>query len=205
MFYCEVVGKLTIYKWVHIDLFFINFPQNRGIYMFRIDADCVVDATMTGGPARYINHSCDVSLSDYKKDSLGEFPHSRKSLKNDKCLEQFLLRVGSLYGILWTPSCGYTFFLVGKRLPSFLISQILVKSTKNLSSRKFLLVNYLLVSLSWQEIIHICDHSTHHHWQKRRRDGSQVTLVLGRVIWVILIRTREGTNDAIRMISYLIV
>lgn len=31
--------------------------------MFRIDADCVVDATMTGGPARYINHSCDVSTS----------------------------------------------------------------------------------------------------------------------------------------------
>jgi len=33
--------------------------QNRGIYMFRIDSDVVVDATMTGGPARYINHSCD--------------------------------------------------------------------------------------------------------------------------------------------------
>ena len=29
--------------------------------MFRIDNDVVVDATMTGGPARYINHSCDVS------------------------------------------------------------------------------------------------------------------------------------------------
>ncbi|XP_047136295.1 uncharacterized protein LOC100209023 isoform X1 [Hydra vulgaris] len=33
--------------------------QNRGIYMFRIDNDTVVDATMAGGPARYINHSCD--------------------------------------------------------------------------------------------------------------------------------------------------
>lgn len=32
--------------------------QNRGIYMFRIDNNFVVDATMTGGPARYINHSC---------------------------------------------------------------------------------------------------------------------------------------------------
>ena len=29
--------------------------------MFRIDSDAVVDATMAGGPARYINHSCDVS------------------------------------------------------------------------------------------------------------------------------------------------
>ena len=37
--------------------------KNRGIYMFRIDSDAVVDATMAGGPARYINHSCDVSLS----------------------------------------------------------------------------------------------------------------------------------------------
>lgn len=27
--------------------------------MFRIDNDTVCDATMAGGPARYINHSCD--------------------------------------------------------------------------------------------------------------------------------------------------
>ncbi|CAK5094347.1 unnamed protein product [Meloidogyne enterolobii] len=33
--------------------------QNRGEYMFRIDVDWVVDATMAGGLARYINHSCD--------------------------------------------------------------------------------------------------------------------------------------------------
>ena len=33
--------------------------QNRGIYMFRLDDDRVVDATMTGGVARYSNHSCD--------------------------------------------------------------------------------------------------------------------------------------------------
>ncbi|KAK3099196.1 hypothetical protein FSP39_000848 [Pinctada imbricata] len=32
--------------------------QNRGVYMFRIDKETVVDATMAGGPARYINHSC---------------------------------------------------------------------------------------------------------------------------------------------------
>ncbi|XP_041040296.1 histone-lysine N-methyltransferase 2C isoform X2 [Carcharodon carcharias] len=32
--------------------------QNRGVYMFRIDSDHVIDATLTGGPARYINHSC---------------------------------------------------------------------------------------------------------------------------------------------------
>ena len=33
--------------------------QNRGIYMFRLDDDRVVDATLTGGVARYINHCCE--------------------------------------------------------------------------------------------------------------------------------------------------
>ncbi|VDO11126.1 unnamed protein product [Rodentolepis nana] len=33
--------------------------RNRGIYMFRLEADTVIDATMCGGPARYINHSCE--------------------------------------------------------------------------------------------------------------------------------------------------
>ncbi|KAG0715222.1 Histone-lysine N-methyltransferase trr [Chionoecetes opilio] len=32
--------------------------MNRGIYMFRLDDQRVVDATVTGGLARYINHSC---------------------------------------------------------------------------------------------------------------------------------------------------
>jgi SET domain-containing protein len=34
--------------------------QNRGIYMFRLDEEYVVDATMSGCLARYINHSCEV-------------------------------------------------------------------------------------------------------------------------------------------------
>jgi SET domain-containing protein len=34
--------------------------QNRGIYMFRLDEENVVDATMSGCLARYINHSCEV-------------------------------------------------------------------------------------------------------------------------------------------------
>lgn len=33
--------------------------HNRGVYMFRITPELVIDATMSGGPARYINHSCD--------------------------------------------------------------------------------------------------------------------------------------------------
>ncbi|XP_038573920.1 histone-lysine N-methyltransferase 2C isoform X4 [Micropterus salmoides] len=32
--------------------------QNREVFMFRIDSEHVVDATRTGGLARYINHSC---------------------------------------------------------------------------------------------------------------------------------------------------
>lgn len=37
--------------------------QNRGVYMFRIDEEWVIDATMAGGPARYVNHSCDPNCS----------------------------------------------------------------------------------------------------------------------------------------------
>ncbi|RNA40288.1 Histone-lysine N-methyltransferase trr [Brachionus plicatilis] len=33
--------------------------QNRGIYMFRLNDELVVDATISGGLARYINHCCD--------------------------------------------------------------------------------------------------------------------------------------------------
>ncbi|XP_055953683.1 histone-lysine N-methyltransferase 2C-like isoform X4 [Argiope bruennichi] len=32
--------------------------QNRGVYMFRLDENHVIDATLCGGLARYINHSC---------------------------------------------------------------------------------------------------------------------------------------------------
>ncbi|XP_076338000.1 LOW QUALITY PROTEIN: histone-lysine N-methyltransferase 2C-like [Tachypleus tridentatus] len=32
--------------------------KNRGVYMFRLDENRVIDATLCGGLARYINHSC---------------------------------------------------------------------------------------------------------------------------------------------------
>ena len=41
--------------------------------MFRIDDNTVVDATMAGGPARYINHSCNpncvAEVVPFEKDS----------------------------------------------------------------------------------------------------------------------------------------
>lgn len=36
-------------------------------YLFRIDGETVIDATKCGNLARFVNHSCDVSLSSTMK------------------------------------------------------------------------------------------------------------------------------------------
>ena len=40
----------------------LPFHQGIGCYMFRINSDEVVDATMSGNEARFINHACEVSM-----------------------------------------------------------------------------------------------------------------------------------------------
>lgn len=36
-----------------------------GSYLFRVDHDCIIDATMVGNNARFINHSCQVSETSF--------------------------------------------------------------------------------------------------------------------------------------------
>ena len=44
-----------------------KYYERKGIgcYMFRIDDNLVVDATMKGNAARFINHSCDVCMRSH--------------------------------------------------------------------------------------------------------------------------------------------
>jgi len=58
-FWCRIqISKLT-YLLTYLLLYcVIDVFQNHGVYMFRLSDNLVVDATMAGGPARYINHSC---------------------------------------------------------------------------------------------------------------------------------------------------
>jgi len=62
----EIRAILTDYREKYYD--------NKGIgcYMFRIDDDLVVDATVKGNAARFINHSCDPNCYSKIVDILGK-------------------------------------------------------------------------------------------------------------------------------------
>ena len=59
---------LRIYKVVFEGFFF----KGIGCYMFRIDDDDVIDATMSGNAARFINHSCEVRRVNSQMDRQGQ-------------------------------------------------------------------------------------------------------------------------------------
>ena len=83
-------------------LFLLQFLQNRGVYMFRIDNDTVIDATMAGGPARYINHSCSpncvAEVVHFEKESKIIIITSRRIPKGEEVRSQ-ACSVGSM-GVL---------------------------------------------------------------------------------------------------------
>uniref|UniRef100_A0A0L8H9Q3 Histone-lysine N-methyltransferase n=1 Tax=Octopus bimaculoides TaxID=37653 RepID=A0A0L8H9Q3_OCTBM len=62
--------------------------QNRGVYMFRSDTDTVIDATMVGGLARYINHSCNpncvAEVVPFEKESKIIIITSRKIVRGEE-------------------------------------------------------------------------------------------------------------------------
>jgi SET domain-containing protein len=47
------------YSYLILSYTVVMLLQHIGCYMFRVDDDDVVDATMMGNAARFINHSCD--------------------------------------------------------------------------------------------------------------------------------------------------
>ena len=53
---CTSTDYAAFYNFIY---FKHSLLQGIGCYMFRIDADEVVDATMSGNEARFINHACE--------------------------------------------------------------------------------------------------------------------------------------------------
>lgn len=84
-----------------IDPCYACIMQNRGVYMFRIDDNTVVDATMSGGPARYINHSCSpncvAEVVPFEKDSKIIIIARRRIARGEE------VRLGWCCWLTWVP------------------------------------------------------------------------------------------------------
>ncbi|CAF3790913.1 unnamed protein product [Rotaria sp. Silwood1] len=67
--------------------------QNRGIYMFRLDDDYVIDATVSGCLARYINHSCEpnaiTEVVQIEKDNKIIIITNRRILKGEEIMYDY--------------------------------------------------------------------------------------------------------------------
>lgn len=66
-FVCEYIGQMI--RSITAEIREQRY-EKQGIgssYLFRLDADSVIDATKTGCNARFVNHSCQVSLYYYHK------------------------------------------------------------------------------------------------------------------------------------------
>ena len=55
-------GRVCGCVYMSVENFICPFLQGIGCYMFSISSDEVMNATMSGNEARFINHACEVSM-----------------------------------------------------------------------------------------------------------------------------------------------
>lgn len=79
-----------------------KYYESKGIgcYMFRIDEETVIDATMHGNAARFINHSCDVSWIFLYQICFSECKRTQNNINvlNSLCIPYIFL---TFFTFLW--------------------------------------------------------------------------------------------------------